>query len=153
MSPRRYDACTDWKKDPTARERSEIDVMVLVVRNEQGQVCIVRIVPSADTRENKNCSMRFQQSHCICPIRFFPHRFFFAPLISPCPTKEEQKTMLAFTAMGKPLPLTKYSTFARQSGKSLLAMRVESMTFSLQELPWVLSQMVWFPDWANSPVC
>jgi hypothetical protein len=61
--------------------------------------------------------------------------------------------MLAFTAMGKPLPLTKYSTFARQSGKSLLAMRVESMTFSLQELPWVLSQMVWFPDWANSPVC
>jgi hypothetical protein len=72
MSPRRYDACTDWKKDPTARERSEIDVMVLVVRNEQGQVCIVRIVPSADTRENKivacvsskvTASVRFDSFH------------------------------------------------------------------------------------------
>jgi hypothetical protein len=54
----------------------------------------------------------------------------------PMSSKRRAKNHASSTAMGKPLPLTKYSTFARQSGKFLLAMRVESMTFSLQELPW-----------------
>jgi hypothetical protein len=50
--------------------------------------------------------------------------------------KKEQKTMLAFTAMGKPPSAHKVFYLCNTERKPLLAMRVESMTFSLQELPW-----------------
>jgi hypothetical protein len=50
--------------------------------------------------------------------------------------KKEQKTMLAFTAMGKPPSGHKVFYLCNTERKSLLAMRVELMTFSLQELPW-----------------
>jgi hypothetical protein len=44
--------------------------------------------------------------------------------------------MLAFTAMGNPPSAHKVFYLCNTERKSLLAMRVESMTFSLQELPW-----------------
>jgi hypothetical protein len=63
------------------------------------------------------------------------------------------KNQAAIAQLGK-TPFRLQSILPLQDKEEFpLAMRVESMTFNLKKFPGVLSQMVWFPDWARLPIC
>jgi hypothetical protein len=66
---------------------------------------------------------------------------------------KEAKNQAAITQLGK-TPFRLQSFLPLQDKEEFsLAMRVESMTFSLKRFPGVLLQMVWFSDWARLPIC
>jgi hypothetical protein len=66
---------------------------------------------------------------------------------------KETKNQAAVAQLGK-TPFRFQSILPLQDkGEFPLAMRVESMTFNPKKFPGVLSQMVWFSDWARSPIC
>jgi hypothetical protein len=66
---------------------------------------------------------------------------------------KEAKNQAAVAQLGK-TPFRLQSILPLQDKEEFpLAMRVESMTFSLKKFPGVLSQMVWFSDWARVPIC
>jgi hypothetical protein len=63
------------------------------------------------------------------------------------------KNQAAIAQLGK-TPFRLQSIVPLQDKEEIsLAMRVESMTFSLKKFPGILSQMVWLSNWPNLPIC
>jgi hypothetical protein len=67
--------------------------------------------------------------------------------------QKKQKTKLLLRSLGKPLSAYKVFYLWQDKEEFPLAMRDESMTFNLKKFPRVLSQMVWFSNWARLPIC